>query len=84
MHCANTERTYKITFLIWGGETMSIKQMLERIEEECDNKDYELLQAEKQIEELEKRIAELEAQLTNAQDYAAELEAKVAELEEKE
>ena len=53
---------------------MSIKQMLERIEEECDNKDHELLIAEKRIEELEREIAD-------AQDYAAELEAKVAELE---
>ena len=56
---------------------MSIKQMLERIEEECDNKDYELLMAEK-------RIAELERELADAQGYAAELETQLAGLEAEE
>jgi len=77
---------------------MSIKQMLERIEEECDSKDFELLQAEKRIEELERHAdiqsrlladmadeqGRLQRELADAQDYAAELEAKVAELEAKE
>jgi chromosome segregation ATPase len=74
---------------------MSIKQMLERIEEECDNKDYELLMAEKHIAELVRHAdiqsrlladmadeqGRLQRALADAQDYAAELEAKVAELE---